>query len=139
MRALSCHLRAQQKQADPSFSPLSILNKGRKFLQGDPLCSEQHPCGRTHLSPGFHNRTLLLWKIFLLYRGQTTHHLCDFDGTELACFISFAAKRASLGVGIGCEATALFASTRLIKFSESFLFSFGVALILSAKVYLLSV
>lgn len=78
-------------------------------------------------------------EIFLLYRGQTTHHLCDFDGTELACFISFAAKRASLGVGIGCDATALFASTRLIKFSESFLFSFGVALILSAKVHLLSV
>jgi len=40
-------------------------------------------------------------------------------------------------VGIGCDATEAFASTRSINFSESFLSSFGVGLISRAKVHLL--
>ncbi len=40
-------------------------------------------------------------------------------------------------MGIGYDTTEDLASTRLIKFSESFLFSFGVGLISRAKVHLL--
>ena len=49
----------------------------------------------------------------------------------------FFVKRTILGVGIGCDATEALASTRPIKFSESFLSSFGVGLISRAKVHLL--